>query len=136
MDVHYQSDFASIAYEPEDKVVIATQYRIVEGAPLREYMNTIIDVLEETSANKLIADASACEGRLSQADHAWISTQWSHRAVEAGLEHVGIVMPESLVTTLVVDDIVKSGADPVSQKAFSTRSDAKDWLTSQTATPA
>jgi hypothetical protein len=94
-------------------------------------MEAIIDAIEAEGTSRCIADTSQFESALSQEDQAWSVTDWAPRAEDAGLEHIAMVMPESVIAEMSVDKVVEMADDSLNRELFDDVDEAKSWLREQ-----
>lgn len=128
---HYESDFASVEYDRESGAVVGQLREFTEGEPFREYMEAIIEALDTEGSDRVLADTSQFDAALTQDDQVWSVKDWSPRAEEAGLEHMALVMPESVVAEMSVDSIVDMADDTINRGLFDDMDEAKAWLAEQ-----
>lgn len=128
---HYESDFASVAYDRESGAVIGQLREFTEGEPFREYMEAIIEALEAEGSDRVLADTSQFDAALTQEDQVWSVQDWSPRAEDAGLEHMALVMPESVVAEMSIDSVVEMADDSINRGLFDDVDEAKEWLGEQ-----
>jgi hypothetical protein len=127
----FEREFARIEYDEYSGAVIGQLQEFVEGEPFREYMNELIDVIEQNRARKVIGDTSQFEAALTQEDQAWAATDWAPRAQDAGVDHMAMVMPDDVVAKMSVDSIVEMTDDSINRELFSDIDEAKSWLREQ-----
>jgi len=126
---YFDGEFAVVQYESSCDAIVAQLQEFEEGEAFRSYMDTIIEALEDRGSNKVLADTSQFEAALSQEDQAWSVTDWTPRAEDAGLEHMAMVMPESVVAEMSVDAVLEQTADDnIHRDIFDDVDDAKEWL--------
>lgn len=128
---HYESDFASVEYDRESGAVVGQLREFTEGEPFREYMEAIIEALDTEGSDRVLADTIQFDAALTQDDQVWSVKDWSPRAEEAGLEHMALVMPESVVAEMSVDSIVDMADDTINRGLFDDMDEAKAWLAEQ-----
>lgn len=128
---HYQSSFATVEYDESCEAVIGELREFTEGEQFREYMEEIIDAIEERDTNRVMADTSQFESALHQEDQAWSARDWAPRAEDAGLDHLAMVMPESVIAELSVDSIIEMTEDTINRELFDDVGEAKAWLRDQ-----
>ena len=88
--------------------------------------NQILDAIKKYQVSKLLVSHQAIKGTWTNMND-WIRTEWTPRAVQAGLKQVAIVYSEDVFAKFALKDMVKTkGADFIS--VFGTIADAKNWL--------
>jgi len=128
---YFDSSFASVEYDRSCDAVVGRLSEFAEGEAFREYMETIIEAIEAEGTNKVLADTSQFESALHQEDQAWSVQDWAPRAEDAGLDHMALVMPESVVAGMSVDSIVEMADDSINRELFDGIDEAKSWLRKQ-----
>jgi hypothetical protein len=124
---YFDSEFATVTYEDDIDTVVARMHDFEEGEPFREYMDSIIDAIADQRTDRIIADTSEM-GTLTQDDQAWSVQDWAPRAEEAGLDHMALVMPESVVAEMSVESIVEMASDTINRELFDNLEDARTWV--------
>lgn len=120
-------DFAEVTYDEELDAVVVRQTGFAEGEPFREYMETIIDAVEDTGSADLLTDTREA-GTVDEEDQAWSATDWAPRAQEAGLDNLAMVMPESVVAEMSVEQVIEMTDDTMNRELFDDVEEARDWL--------
>lgn len=128
---HYDSAFGTVEYDRNCDAVIGRLTEFTQGEEFREYMNAIIDAVEEHDSNKVLADSSQFEDALTKEDQGWSVTEWSPRAEAAGVDHIAMVMPEAVVAKMSIDSVVEMADDTLNRDLFDDVDEAKDWLRQQ-----
>jgi hypothetical protein len=122
---YFDEEFGTVQYDDRSEAVIGQLTSFVQGKPFKEYMNAMIEATRDQSANNMIGDTSSLDGPVSQEDQAWSVQDWAPRAEAAGLEHLALVMPESVVAEMSVDKIVEMADDSLNRELFDDLQDAK-----------
>lgn len=125
---YFDSDFATVEYEEQSGAVVGELREFVEGDDFREYMDAYIDAIEDQSTGKVVADTSSFEAALREEDQMWSVQDWAPRAEEAGLETMALVMPESVLAKMSVDNILEMTDDDIERDVFSERREAEQWI--------
>ena len=125
---HYESSFASVEYDQSCDAVVGRLEEFTEGGEFREYMNSIIDTVEDERTGSVLADTSDFDSALTEEDQAWSVREWAPRAEAAGVEELALVMPQAVVAEMSVDAIVEMADDDIDRELFDDVGDAKDWL--------
>lgn len=128
---YFDSSFATVEYDRRCGAVIGQLTEFTEGEEFYEYMNSIIEAVEAEGTNKVLADTSQFESALHQEDQAWSVQDWAPRAEDAGVEHMALVMPESVVAEMSIDSIVEMTEDDINRELFDDVDEAKSWLRRQ-----
>jgi hypothetical protein len=101
---------------------------MLHGGEFREYMQAILDAVRETGTHRLVVDTSKSAGYMHKEDREWAGTTWRQQAVEAGLTHLGIVMPDSIMARLNYADVHTSAEEEIYAKTFDRRYEAIEWI--------
>jgi hypothetical protein len=127
---YFDDEFATVTYDKQTGAVVSVMDEYAEGEDFRRYMNSITDAITDTGADRIIADTSQIPP-LDQADQGWSATEWAPRAEDAGLDHMAMVMPESVISEMSVENIVEMTDDTINRELFDDLDEAKDWIASQ-----
>lgn len=127
---YYDEEFATVEYDGDIDTVIARLTEFETGEPFREYMNTIIEAMEDSGTDRVIADTSRM-GALKEDDQVWSVQDWSPRAEERGLEHLAMVMPESVVAEMSVQSVMEMTDDSINRNLFDDMDEAQEWIARQ-----
>jgi hypothetical protein len=127
---YFDEKFATVEHDPETDAIVASMNDFKEGEEFRRYMDSIIDAVEDTGADTIIADTSDIPP-LAQEDQTWSIKDWSPRAQEAGVDHIGMVMPESVVAEMSVEAIVDMANDTIDRGLFDEMDEARAWAKEQ-----
>lgn len=121
--------YAEVHYDEEDDVVIGRLKNFTSGEEFREYMDGIINAVEDHDTTRVLADTSEFDAALSQDDQEWSVVDWAPRAEDAGVESLALVMPENVVAKMSVDSVMNMADDNIARDVFDDRGDAEAWLT-------
>lgn len=124
---YFEQEFATVEYDAGIDAVVARQTGFAGGTEFREYMESIIDAVEDTGSSKLLTDTREA-GTVDEEDQAWSATDWSPRAEAAGLERMAMVMPESVVAELSVEQVIEMTEDDMDRELFDDLDEARAWL--------
>jgi hypothetical protein len=90
-------------------------------------MNASIELLRERDGSKMIGDSRAMKA-LDQDSQEWSSIDWSPRAEEAGLAHLVVVYPESVVASMSVDKVLNAADDSIERHVTDDYDEAESWI--------
>ena len=128
---YYDTDFAVVRYDESCDAVIGELTEFTTGEDFREYMEALIDALETEDTDRMIADSSDFDSALTEEDQVWSVKDWSPRAQESGLDHMAMVMPESVVAEMSIDQVVEMANDTINRELFDDFEEAKQWVRRQ-----
>lgn len=128
---YLKEDHAEVSYDESTDAVVGRLKEFAEGEPFREYMDELIEATMDTGSNKMLADTSQFDAAIGKEDQAWSVQNWAPRAEDAGLEHLAMVMPESVIAEMSVDKIVEMADDTINRGVFEDVEEAKSWLREQ-----
>jgi hypothetical protein len=129
--MHYESEFATVRYDDESDVVVARMDEFAEGEAFREYMNAIVDAAEANGTSRVLSDTTD-QPTLNEDDKVWAATEWSSEAERRGVEHVGMVVPESALAQMSVESILEQTPDDgIDRDVFDSVDEAREWLEGQ-----
>lgn len=124
---YFDRGFATVTYDEEDDVVLAHMTDFAEGEPFREYMYSIIEAIEDTGTHQVLTDTSDM-GTITQEDQEWSAVEWTPEAEAAGLKRMAMVMPESVVAEISVEQILEMTDDEIERDLFDNVEDAREWI--------
>jgi len=120
-----------VRYDESCDAVIGELTEFTSGEEFREYMESLIDALEDNATDRMIADSSDFDSALTEEDQVWSVKDWSPRAQESGLDHMAMVMPEAVVAEMSIDQVVEMADDSINRGLFDDFEEAKQWVREQ-----
>ncbi len=123
----FDEAFATVWYDDETDAVVAQMTEYADGEPFREYMNAVIEGVNETGSDCVLADTRE-QPTLDSADQEWSATEWGPRAEANGVEKLAAVVPESVLAEMSVRKVTEQSADDIDREFFDSVADAKAWL--------
>lgn len=124
---HYESEDATVHWNTDLDAVILDWNGFVKGAEFKEPMDATLDLLAERGGSKLLADSSEME-TIDQDDQEWSLADWAPRAQEAGLDHLVVIYPESVVAAMSVDSVMDAANDDIERHVTDDREEAEAWI--------
>jgi hypothetical protein len=124
---YFDGEFAEVTYDSGMGAIVARMDEYAEGEEFRRYMDSIIDAMDATGSDRIIADTSEIPP-LDQDDQQWSVVDWAPRAEDSGLEHMAMVMPESVVSEMSIENVVEMSDDTINRELFDELEDAKTWI--------
>ena len=97
--------------------------------------DALIHAITEHRGSRVLGDSRRM-GVIQESDQDWVNRDWFPRILAAGLRRMALVLPESDLAKMNIDELV--GRVPGSQldvAYFATLGEARKWLTRPTATP-
>lgn len=127
----YESAYLDIEYNADADAVEMHWKSFVSGEPFREGLDRGLELVRETGASNWFADLRDL-GAVDQADQEWSNEEWFPRAIDAGLENMAILRPESVVAEMSVDRIMQEieGTELVTYNVDDP-AEAREWLDAQ-----
>lgn len=126
---YFDEDFATVTYDAETGAVVARMTEYAEGEPFREYMNAVIEAVNDTGSECVLADTRE-QPTLDSADQEWSATEWGPRAESNGVEKLAAVVPESVLAEMSVQKVIEQSPDDIERQFFDSIDEAEAWLTS------
>ncbi|MCK6578802.1 MAG: hypothetical protein L6Q98_11910 [Anaerolineae bacterium] len=124
------TDYATVWYYPESKIVHHVFHRFIHGEPFRDVLETGLRIFEENGANKWLSDDRK-NSALPTEDMAWSTQDWSPRCLSAGWKYWAILMPDKRAGQLNMDRIAKQLIDQgLVVRVFEHTDEALAWLKS------
>ncbi len=130
-DVYAETDRYCVAYDAEIEAVVIEWKQFVTGEPFQEGMETVLECIRARDASGELADSRAIKS-LDDDDMVWMLGDWTPRAIDAGLESIAIVYPDSVIAEMNLDRVTEQGADmPLDQTITKDIDEARRWLQAQ-----
>ena len=106
----------------------------VKGADFQDGCNAMLKELTARKASRLIVDSRKYTV-VDPGDQLWSIQDWLPRALAAGLKHFAVVMPESVVGKLSVQNVINDKKHTpkdleLQREMFNSPDDARAWLAS------
>lgn len=129
-DTIINTDYATLWYHPDSKVVHHYFKTSVSGEQFRQVLNRGIELLEEHHAEKWLSD-DRNNSALTPEDSQWAFSDWEPRVLQAGWRYWAIVLPQGIVGRM---DMARNAAAirdaGLCVSVFSDPDDALAWLQS------
>lgn len=122
----------SVTFNSASRCVEFTWNNFVKGEAFHEGCNAMIAALKKHSTSKLICDSRRYTV-VDPADQLWSIQDWLPRAITAGLTTFAVVMPESVVGKLSVQNVINDKKHTpkelsLTREMFNTMEDARTWI--------
>jgi hypothetical protein len=125
------SEFVSLWYHPEKKIVHHKIKQFVSGDPFRAFLMAGTDLMRKHGATKWLSDDRDCPV-VRPEDIEWGDAVWFPETAACGWKHWAIVQPAKTVGQVVVKDLAAKYAKAgVASKWFADPNDALWWLERQ-----
>lgn len=131
LEVYFDRTYATVEYRPNENLVSAEMTEYAEGQEFREYMNSVLDAIEDTGCPNVLADTRD-HPPIDQADQEWSQKTWGPNAEAAGVERTAILAPESIVSKMSIESVTEGADshDDIDRQWFEEYEDAVSWLQS------
>lgn len=109
MTTHVMAElrFLRILWDDELEAVHMQWLEPTGGEPFRDGLNRGLGLLMLKGTSKWLADLKWL-GMITKADESWMNETWFPRAVDAGLQWLAIISPESSLSTVSVRGLLES----------------------------
>ena len=105
------------------------------SAEYREANDAIVTALMANRSSKLLGDSRNLKV-IKKSDQDWSNQDWFPRVLAAGLKRMALVIPQSGLAKMNVDEILsKVPGTPLEVAYFATLDEARGWLATPRATP-
>lgn len=123
-----QTDFATLVYHPDAKIVHHTFHKPIGGQEFRNVLNTGAEAMEKYGATKWLSD-DRNNSVLSPEDGGWGSNDWFPRAVKAGFKYWALVVPDDILARMDLKQYIDSFFEQgLRVMVFTKPEDAMAWL--------
>lgn len=130
-EIIYDSEYITVLYHPETKIVHHTIHKTVPFPILTEATDAGTDALRRYGASKWLSDDRK-NTALSQESLEYALSDWGVRTVNAGWKHWALVVPEELAGRMDMVRIVEYCFGlGVRVMVFTDLQEARDWLVKQ-----
>jgi hypothetical protein len=127
--------YGAMLLTPEVPCLIVAWYGFANSEEFRSLMNRGLALYEAEAQRRQplgwLADTRGLSA-IRAADQEWLATDWNKRAYQAGIRHIGFVVPESVVGQITVNtyanNAVASDAYTISASQHRTLPEAKARL--------
>ena len=138
VDVYFENEFVTLYWNPRLRAV-GTWFR---PAPLGEgwrgtetiklALEKGLDLIREHKATRWIADTRDMPVMPPEAQ-AWCTEDWWPRALEAGFRWLAILLPNSIIAKLAIDEAIAASVEHQESESryFGSADAAKAWLLSK-----
>jgi hypothetical protein len=117
-------------YHPETKIVHHQMHKYTHGQTFRDALMTGVAALQEHRAQKWLSD-DRLNPVLKPEDNEWAMTEWAPKIIQAGWKYWAIVLPESVLNKMRMENSAKVFADKgVTVQLFTDPGEALKWLES------
>ncbi len=122
------TDYATLWYYPETKIVHHVFHKFIHGPHLREVLEKGLELVQEHEAQKWLSDDRK-NTALAADDNQWGLSDWGPRMLAAGWKHWAIVLPESAVGQGIMNRSIAAFAERgLTVHVFQNADDALAWL--------
>jgi hypothetical protein len=126
-----QTDFATLWFHPEKKIVHHETHKFTHGEAFRAFLLKGTETMKKNGATKWLSDDRK-NPVLKTEDMEWGQTNWFPQTLQAGWKYWAIVQPESAITKMNMDKLIKDyGQAGIIAKYFSDPDEAMKWLEEQ-----
>lgn len=125
-----ETDYATLWYYPEAKIVHHAFHKYIYGAQFRAVMRRGLDHFQEQRLTKWLSDDRR-NSALPQADLDWSLEEWFPGMLEAGWKYWAVVLPENAVGRQNMERVINTYEERgLTIKTFSEPNEALEWLQS------
>lgn len=122
----FESRQVTITYNSETNWLEVFWVDYPKEEDVKEGSYKILDAIEEYKVSQLLVSHQEIKGTWTNINE-WVRTEWSPKAVQAGIQNIAIVYSEDVFAKFALNDMVKN-ANSDFLSIFGTLEDAKEWL--------
>ncbi len=128
MTEHKDFNFLKIFWDDEARTVIMQWNRFAKDQDFRNGLDEGLKLLKNKSTHRWLADLRNL-GTVTKEDQEWSNNDWYPRAIRDGIRDMAIIMPQSVLSTMSVKNILQkvSGVE-ISTQYFDEVQGAREWL--------
>lgn len=124
-------EFATLVYEPEQKIVHHTFHKPLPSTEFRRVLDTGAELFAKHQASKWLSDDRG-NSALSEEDSEWAMKDWFPRVLQAGWKFWALVVPEDIMARMNLKQFVDSYYEQgLRIMVFTDPVEAKGWLERQ-----
>jgi hypothetical protein len=124
----FDNDMATLWYHPEARVVHHQFKRPIFGEDFKGVLNTGLRIMEEYGALRWLSD-DRNNSALPPEDAEWAQEDWFPRVLKAGWTQWAIVLPESVVGQMDMQQFIENeAAAGIEVQVFADPDEALAWL--------
>lgn len=125
------NEYATLVYQPEQKIVYHTFHKPLTSADFRLVLNTGAELFAKHHACKWLSDDRG-NSALSPEDSEWAMKDWFPRVLQAGWKFWALVVPEDIMARMNLKQFVDSYFEQgLRIMVFTDPKEAMEWLESQ-----
>jgi hypothetical protein len=125
------NEFITIWYHPDKGIVHHEWHKFLQGAKMREAFMTGTELLAKNKGTKWLSDDRKYPV-LTADDSQWAEAIWFPKTVKAGWKHWAIVMPQTPIGQININQFVKKyAAAGINAQMFTELDEAMTWLEAQ-----
>jgi len=122
------TEYATLWYYPEAKIVHHKWNKFIYGAEFRQVLEKGLEIFKENGAQKWLSD-DRLNSALPTEDLNWSMNDWFHRAFGAGWKYWAIMMPDKVAGQMNMNRIMKRNIElGLNIKVFDDIDEALEWL--------
>jgi stage II sporulation SpoAA-like protein len=119
---------ALVTWNPDLRAACLEAQGWATTAEAQAVLDAVIRALRAHHGSRWLIDGRKMKV-IKQADQDWIKENWLPRAAAAGLRLAALVMPESGLAMMNIDDVARVSENGIDVRYFSTVEEAAAWLT-------
>jgi len=98
-------------------------------AEFRAANDALVQAITDHQATRVLGDSRRIKV-IQKSDQDWVNGDWFPRILAAGLTRMAMVLPESGLAKMNIDEMVSRVADRLDVAYFATLGEAREWLVS------
>lgn len=124
------TDYATLWYHPETKIVHHQMHRFTYGEQFRQLLDRGLEIFQEHGANKWLSDDRK-NSALPAVDAEWALNDWNPRVYASGWKYWAIVMPDKVAGQTNMDWLMRENIEKgLVIRVFDDADEALQWLES------
>jgi ribonucleotide reductase alpha subunit len=124
------TDYATLWYYPESKVIHHVFHRYIHGQHFRGVLEAGLEALKQHGGTKWLSD-DRNNSTIPTEDLVWTFENWSPRCVQAGWKHWGLILPTKIGGQMSMNRTMQRYIDMgISVEIFDDPDKAMQWLLS------
>jgi hypothetical protein len=122
-----ETEAYTVGWDPELEAAVLEWHTTPDGQSFRAGQESLLSLVEERAATKVLADCRAFESFPDQT--AWLRDDWLPRFLSSSVTHGAFVYPADQMARFELDKIAREDIDsPLEQLFAEERSEARAWL--------
>jgi SpoIIAA-like len=125
----YESDYLTAWWDDKLACLVIKRIGFVSGEEFKYHNLKLLEIIKSHKVIKMITDVRQMKV-VAPKDQEWFAQEYLTQAHAAGLNHMAIIPPSSLIAQMSVTMVERKADGIIEMRYFTTFEDAADWIKS------